>query len=54
MSYTFRWTEPAQSVFVTGTFDDWSGHSVQLDRVGDAFEKTIPLKSDDKVLYKVC
>lgn len=37
---------------MTGTFDDWS-KSVKLDRTGHAFEKTVPLPNDKKILYKV-
>lgn len=41
-------------VFVTGTFDDW-GKTVQLDRNGDVFEKTVSLPdTDEKIQYKVC
>ncbi|KAJ9624919.1 Cruciform DNA binding protein [Taxawa tesnikishii (nom. ined.)] len=50
-SYTFRWPHQANEVFVTGTFDDWS-KSVKLDRTGHAFEKTVPLPNDKKILYK--
>jgi hypothetical protein len=39
-------------VFVTGTFDDW-GKTVQLERVGDVFEKKVDLDGKDKILYKV-
>ena len=43
----------ANEVFVTGTFDDW-GKTVQLDRIGDGFEKEVPLPTtDEKVHYKV-
>ncbi|KAI2812017.1 hypothetical protein CBS63078_10919 [Aspergillus niger] len=52
-SYTFTWPYNANEVFVTGTFDDW-GKTVKLDRVGDVFEKEVPLPvTDEKVHYKV-
>ncbi|XRM48468.1 Cruciform DNA binding protein [Aspergillus tubingensis] len=51
-SYTFTWPYNANEVFVTGTFDDW-GKTVKLDRVGDVFEKEVPLPvTDEKVHYK--
>ncbi|PWY72878.1 hypothetical protein BO83DRAFT_42167 [Aspergillus eucalypticola CBS 122712] len=51
-SYTFTWPYSANEVFVTGTFDDW-GKTVKLDRVGDVFEKEVPLPvTDEKVHYK--
>jgi len=37
---------------VTGTFDDW-GKTVQLEKKGDVFEKTVSLPTRDHVLYKV-
>lgn len=40
--YTFRWGGPANEVFVTGTFDDWS-KSVKLDKRADVFEKAVKL-----------
>ncbi|KAK4965209.1 hypothetical protein LTR28_003522 [Elasticomyces elasticus] len=44
---------PAQEVYVTGTFDNWS-KSVKLDKKGDTFEKLVNLPSADaKILYKV-
>ena len=49
-----RREQPAEEVFVTGTFDDWS-KSVKLDKVDTGYEKTISLKKvDEKILYKVC
>ena len=42
----------ANDVHVTGTFDDW-GKSVQLNKVGDFWEKDVDLpKADEKILYK--
>jgi 1,4-alpha-glucan branching enzyme len=42
----------ANDVHVTGTFDDW-GKSVQLNKVGDVWEKDVELpKADEKILYK--
>jgi len=51
-SYTFKWSHPgANEVFVTGDFDDWQ-KSVQLEKKGESFEKTVKLPVDKKVLYK--
>ncbi|OJJ85743.1 carbohydrate-binding module family 48 protein [Aspergillus glaucus CBS 516.65] len=51
-SFTFRWPYNGNEVFVTGTFDDW-GKTVQLDRNGDVFEKTVSLPdTDEKIQYK--
>ncbi|KAK4503497.1 hypothetical protein PRZ48_004412 [Zasmidium cellare] len=51
-SYTFRWEHPAEEVYVTGTFDDWS-KTVQLDKKDTVFEKTVNLKpTTEKILYK--
>jgi len=49
-SFVFRWEHPAQEVYVTGTFDNWS-KSEKLVRNGDVFEKKVvlPLK---KIYYK--
>ncbi|KAK5987403.1 Cruciform DNA-recognizing protein 1 [Cladobotryum mycophilum] len=49
-SYTFKWEHPAEEVFVTGTFDDWT-KSEQLDRVGDIFKKTVQIKDASKKIY---
>ena len=50
---SFSRTQPATSVSVTGTFDDWS-QSVTLEKNGSDFEKTVELPSSaDKILYKV-
>lgn len=43
---------PANEVYVTGTFDNWS-KSVQLEKKGDIFEKTVTLPTDKKISYKV-
>lgn len=43
-SYTFRWDHPAEEVYVTGTFDNWS-KSVKLQKDGDSFTKTVDIPS---------
>ena len=44
---------PAQEVYVTGTFDDWS-KSVKLEKRAGRFEKLVELTSvDKKIDYKV-
>ncbi|KAF1813397.1 hypothetical protein P152DRAFT_502765 [Eremomyces bilateralis CBS 781.70] len=52
-TYTFKWTHGnATEVFVTGTFDDWK-KSIQLEKKGDVFEKTVELpKLNENILYK--
>ncbi|KAH8725935.1 kinase-like domain-containing protein [Phaeosphaeriaceae sp. PMI808] len=40
--FTFRWPGPAQEVYVTGTFDNWS-KSVKLEEVNGIFTKTVSL-----------
>lgn len=51
-SYTFTWEHPAEEVYVTGTFDSWT-KSVQLEKKGDVFEKTVDLKdASSKIYYK--
>jgi hypothetical protein len=53
LSFALNREHPAEEVFVTGTFDDWT-KSTKLDKVGSAHEKTVDLpKSNDKILYKV-
>lgn len=43
----------AEEVYVTGSFDDWS-KSEKLDKVGDAFEKTVTVPDgSEPILYKV-
>ena len=44
--------KPANDVHVTGTFDDWK-KTVQLDKNGDLFEKTVDLpNTSEKIYYK--
>ncbi|KAM0512442.1 hypothetical protein ACHAPE_008892 [Trichoderma viride] len=51
-SYTFKWEHPAEEVFVTGTFDNWT-KSEQLPKVGDVFQKSVFLKdASQKIYYK--
>ncbi|KIW69236.1 hypothetical protein PV04_05124 [Phialophora macrospora] len=51
-SFLFKWPHPeANDVHVTGTFDDW-GKSVQLDKVGDIWQKDVELPKSEKILYK--
>ncbi|KAG9673366.1 hypothetical protein KCU99_g6285, partial [Aureobasidium melanogenum] len=50
--YTFTWSHPAQEVYVTGDFDNWS-KSVKLDKHGDSFRKTITLPGEEsRIHYK--
>ncbi|KAL6878549.1 carbohydrate-binding module family 48 protein [Trichoderma novae-zelandiae] len=49
-SYTFKWEHPAEEVFVTGTFDNWT-KSEQLVKVGDVFQKTVALKDASQKIY---
>ncbi|KAG9588702.1 hypothetical protein KCU60_g9094, partial [Aureobasidium melanogenum] len=50
--YTFTWNHPAQEVYVTGDFDNWS-KSVKLDKHGDSFSKTITLPGEEsRIHYK--
>ncbi|KAI9805772.1 MAG: hypothetical protein M1833_005265 [Piccolia ochrophora] len=46
--------QPANRVFVTGTFDDWSGNAYELEKNSEGvFERRIDLpKSEEKVHYK--
>ena len=45
---------PADEVYVTGTFDQWS-KSIRLDKKGNGFEKEVELPlGEEKYLYKVC
>jgi hypothetical protein len=45
---------PAEEVYVTGTFDDWT-KSVKLDKEDGVFQKTVDLKdASKKIYYKVC
>ncbi|KAH7266632.1 hypothetical protein B0J15DRAFT_392217 [Fusarium solani] len=51
-SFTFKWYHPADEVYVTGTFDDWT-KSVKLEKTGDVFSKTVDLKdASSKIYYK--
>ncbi|KAH7262340.1 hypothetical protein BKA59DRAFT_505371 [Fusarium tricinctum] len=51
-SFTFKWEHPADEVYVTGTFDNWT-KSVQLEKKGDVFSKTVDLKEPEgKIYYK--
>jgi hypothetical protein len=44
---------PADEVYVTGTFDNWT-KSVRLEKEGDIFSKTVDLKEPEgKIYYKV-
>ncbi|CUS15349.1 unnamed protein product [Tuber aestivum] len=49
-SFTFKWAQPAEEVYVTGSFDGWS-QSIKLNQEGDAFIATVSLPSE-KILYK--
>ncbi|KAM5512742.1 hypothetical protein FOXYSP1_07542 [Fusarium oxysporum f. sp. phaseoli] len=52
-SFTFKWEHPADEVYVTGTFDNWT-KSVQLEKEGNVFSKTVDLKEPEgKIYYKV-
>ncbi|KAI8283043.1 hypothetical protein K4K59_007817 [Colletotrichum sp. SAR11_240] len=51
-TFKFTWAHPAEEVYVTGTFDNWT-KSEKLDKVGDAFEKTVTLpEASEKIYYK--
>ena len=51
-TYVFRWTSPADEVYVTGTFDNWS-KSVQLTKDSGIFTKQVDLASaSEDVFYK--
>lgn len=44
---------PAEEVYVTGTFDNWS-KSEKMAKVGDSFEKSVELPdTSEKIYYKV-
>ncbi|KAL2758154.1 carbohydrate-binding module family 48 protein [Sodiomyces alcalophilus JCM 7366] len=49
-SFKFTWNHPAEEVYVTGTFDNWT-KSEKLDKVGDTFQKTVILPDTSKKLY---
>ncbi|KAK1574694.1 uncharacterized protein LY79DRAFT_362718 [Colletotrichum navitas] len=51
-TYKFTWTHPAEEVYVTGTFDNWT-KSEKLEKVGNSFEKTVTLPdASQKIYYK--
>ncbi|KAK6583879.1 hypothetical protein PZA11_003609 [Diplocarpon coronariae] len=51
-SFVFRWDHPAEEVYVTGTFDDWS-KSEKLVKTGESFSKDVTLPSaTEKIYYK--
>ncbi|KAK2019064.1 hypothetical protein LZ32DRAFT_653248 [Colletotrichum eremochloae] len=51
-TYKFTWAHPAEEVYVTGTFDNWT-KSEKLEKVGDSFEKTVTLPdASQKIYYK--
>ncbi|KZL76669.1 carbohydrate-binding module family 48 protein [Colletotrichum tofieldiae] len=51
-TYKFTWAHPAEEVYVTGTFDNWT-KSEKLDKVGNSFEKTVTLPdASQKIYYK--
>ncbi|PBP16049.1 hypothetical protein BUE80_DR013234 [Diplocarpon rosae] len=51
-SFVFKWDHPADEVYVTGTFDDWS-KSEKLVKSGDSFSKDVTLPSaTEKIYYK--
>ncbi|WQF88942.1 Putative AMP-activated kinase, glycogen-binding protein [Colletotrichum destructivum] len=51
-TYKFTWAHPAEEVYVTGTFDNWT-KSEKLDKVGNSFEKTVTLpNASEKIYYK--
>ncbi|KAF4503483.1 5 -AMP-activated kinase subunit beta-2 [Fusarium agapanthi] len=51
-SFTFKWEHTADEVYVTGTFDNWT-KSVQLEKEGNVFSKTVDLKEPEgKIYYK--
>ncbi|KAJ4267454.1 Cruciform DNA binding protein [Fusarium torreyae] len=51
-SFTFKWEHPADEVYVTGTFDNWT-KSVKLEKNNNVFTKTVDLKEPEgKIYYK--
>ncbi|TKW51030.1 hypothetical protein CTA1_3941 [Colletotrichum tanaceti] len=51
-TYKFTWAHPAEEVYVTGTFDNWT-KSEKLDKIGNSFEKTVNLpNASEKIYYK--
>lgn len=52
-SFLFKWEHPAEDVYVTGTFDNWS-KSEKLVKTGSVFEKNVTLPdASEKIYYKV-
>jgi 1,4-alpha-glucan branching enzyme len=54
-SATFTWPPTkSQRVVVTGTFDDWSGntHELQRDEQTGYFSTQVPIRYGEKVAYK--
>ncbi|KAK1976802.1 hypothetical protein LZ30DRAFT_753251 [Colletotrichum cereale] len=51
-TYKFTWAHPAEEVYVTGTFDNWT-KSEKLEKVGNLFEKNVTLSdASQKIYYK--
>lgn len=51
-SFIFKWEHPADEVYVTGSFDDWS-KSERLDKANNVFTKEVILPvASDKIYYK--
>ncbi|KAK6526387.1 hypothetical protein TWF694_004984 [Orbilia ellipsospora] len=51
-TYTFKWSQPAQEVFVTGSFDNWT-KSQKLEELADkTHSATVSLPLGDKITYK--
>ncbi|ESZ97563.1 carbohydrate-Binding Module family 48 protein [Sclerotinia borealis F-4128] len=51
-SFIFKWEHPAEEVFVTGTFDNWS-KSEKLVKTGQVFKKDVQLaNAREKIYYK--
>ncbi|KAI9670474.1 MAG: hypothetical protein M1817_004341, partial [Caeruleum heppii] len=51
-NFTFKWQQPAEEVYVTGTFDDW-GKTVRLEKKGSIFIKDVELPAtEQKIHYK--
>ncbi|TGO85750.1 hypothetical protein BPOR_0367g00020 [Botrytis porri] len=51
-SFVFKWEHPAEEVYVTGTFDNWS-KSEKLVKTGDVFSKDVQLaNAGEKIYYK--
>ncbi|KAM0287226.1 hypothetical protein ACHAQH_000540 [Verticillium albo-atrum] len=49
-TFKFTWGHPAEEVYVTGTFDNWT-KSEKLSKVGDSFEKNVTLPDASKKIY---